>query len=174
MDSYIEDYLAWLREMVRLDEPQYDELAQVLWSTDFHYSVRGDDNRAADGVALRKEYDETYGHNCTKLASKPCSVLEFLIALAKRMDYATFDYTVGPRVYKWFWDMLRNLGIGEYRCKKPKIRGISTVLENFMTRNYDENGTGNIFSLRKTVPEFEKIEFWYQMNAYLDENWTKL
>ncbi len=44
------------------------------------------------------------------------------------------------------------------------------ILCHFMRREYDECGQGGLFTLRNPRYDMRKMEIWYQMMGYLEEN----
>ena len=96
-----QDYFAWLCELVGADtgNPPYLILAKELHATEFTWCVRNDDNRASDGLQLRAEYGNSLGY-----FDGPCSVLEMLIALARRIDFElSIPENVRDYTSRFFW-----------------------------------------------------------------------
>jgi len=131
---------------------------------EFHYSVRGDENRVADGLELREEYISEFG----PVLDLPCdkaSVLEVLAALSIRCAYQT-DV---PDDH-WFWIFISNLGLDEYRSlrrtQESEVRGIIDI---FLNRAYDSNGDGGIFPLNHNSRYNQKRrELYAQLFDYLN------
>ena len=48
---------------------------------------------------------------------------------------------------------------------------IDIRLSNFMERTYTRNGYGGLFPLTKSKENQRNVEIWYQMSAYLEENY---
>ena len=84
-DSYFE-WLVWKAQGGDSDDPSetYWCLFSLMHKTEFTWFVPNDGNRAGDGEDLRNEYSSysTYGW----ANYGPCTMLELLIGLAKRMD----------------------------------------------------------------------------------------
>lgn len=176
MEEPIENsYFNWLCVKVhRVDNPTpsltFWKLFRQLYSTEYIWLISGDDNRAEDGVELRSEFlnearldgDETW-----ELAG--CSVLEMLVALARRAQF-----NAGETVNFWFWRFLENLGIADANdASNTPPEKIDEILNIFIWRMYDEAGVGGLFPM--TYPEHDQrdVEVWYQFHAYLvDVNWT--
>ena len=137
----MDEYPTWL--IKRLRAPRvFESLLGFLHSVEFLYSIRGDENRVADGLELREEYISEFG----PVQDLPCdrvSVLEVLAALSIRCAYQTDSGD-----HEWFWIFISNLGLGEYRslrsAQESEVRGI---VEVFLNREYDRNGVGGIFPL---------------------------
>ena len=116
-----ENYYIWLCDLVDLEaHGEYSNLFSFLYDTEFVWSVAKDSNRAGDGKMLREDYthevswfDISYG----EWLNEPCSLLEMLIALARRTRVdlmPEFDITDSD----WFWIFIKNLGFDRYddRC----------------------------------------------------------
>lgn len=150
-------------------------MLKVLFKTDFYILIGNDANRAVDGVELRYEYSEEENPRVPIDISKPCSLLEMLIALARRMDYelSTDDYDRTPY---YFWQMIRNLGLidcdddtyGTVRGTGDKIKD---TIKRLLDRDYHYSGEGGLFPLKYPNRDQRDVEIWYQMHAYLYENY---
>ena len=104
----------------------------------------------------------------------PCSVLEMLIALAQRIEYILADPVFDDRTQQWFWGMIENLGLepfanNDFYAVEKKYHN-NIILDRLLERRYLRTGTGGLFPLRTVHEDQTKIEIWYQMMAYLDEN----
>lgn len=168
-----QDYFQWLCELIHAGDGEvpYYILAKELHKIEFTWSVPNDDNRAFDGLRLRDEY----GQNSQYLDG-PCSVLEMLIGLARRMDFELSkpdddsDYTP-----KYFWEMIYNLRLIDYDDdqyvvlnRETPVRG---VIRTLLDREYCSTGYGGLFPLNYTDVDQRDVELWYQMNAYLEERY---
>lgn len=171
-------YFRWLCQRVyRRSEYPYRELLQLLNNYEFHWSVPNDDNRIEDGLRLREIYAETHPSFLPPGPSVPCSILEVLIALADRMESVLSDPREGDRTPDWFWEMVGNLGLKQFHDRnffQALDDGvIHYILMQFVNRTYDRSGHGSIFPSKKTAKNLAKVELWYQMMYYLDENYAK-
>ena len=108
-------YVDWLVELIDDNEKAglYEHLIELLFNTDFIWleSVPLDENRAADGLKLRKDYAKLLGENdgnllLNLLQNKPCSMLEMLVAFADRLTYI-----VNLKRCDFFWMFIDNLGL---------------------------------------------------------------
>jgi hypothetical protein len=166
-------YFNWLCAKVvdvrkTLPSQTYWELLKLLHTTEFVWIVSRDDNRIADGKQLREEF-LLYGY----IPDDPdwrlypgCSVLEMLIAYARRTEFLA-DYT-GLSVQDWFWEFLHNLGLD--MCDDGSDfdpQGVADILDVFIWRTYPENGVGGLFPLKHPKQDQRKIEIWYQFFDYL-------
>jgi hypothetical protein len=172
-----EDYFQWLCGLVGIATPShsYWHLARHLHRKEFYWTVPNDDNREKDGKKLREEYlDETgvIGH---QYLEGICSVFEMLIALATRMEYILMDPNEGDRTSKWFFEFIRNLDLEGFTDEdfvdRIALYKIDLVVDKMLERGYTHHGVGGIFPIRRTKNDQRKVEIWYQMQAYLDENY---
>jgi len=170
MDEPIEEvYFNWLYSKVaRVDVPTpsltHWTLLRDLHSTEFVWLVPGDDNRAQDGLDIRKEFlNQAFLSEGPAWMSIPCSVLEMLIAFARRAD---FQVDLGER--EWFWIFLDNLTLRDLNDAMEDITPIvADVMDQFLWRTYRRDGRGGMFPLKKTSNDQRKVEIWYQFCEYL-------
>lgn len=167
-------YFEWLYEKIaavsnRNPARSYWQLARQLYETEFTYFVSNDDNRAGDGQELRIEFladndlDES-DHNWLALE---CSVLEMLIALSRRAAFETDEEPI-----EWFWRLLDNVGLRDITDEvfDPEASNfIEETISRILKREYDRNGNGGLFPLKKTRYDQRKIELWYQLSSYILE-----
>ena len=149
----------------------YIRMLSHLHNTEFKWKILRDGNRADDGVVLR--YRFAYSNPELKDAKKylygPCSVLEMMIALAIRCEETMSNTEFGDRTGQWFWGMIVNLGLGSMSDDRYDPRYVDDILDTFMSRKYDRNGHGGLFTVRNRDVDMRRIEIWYQLNYYLDE-----
>lgn len=152
----------------------YDEatpVLDVLFDEEFYWTVSMDENRAVDGIDLRKEYLRSVGVDPNEAYWGPCSVLEMMWALAKRInDDIMYDPDGEWNSSAWFFDMFTNLGLNECVGANFSISKIRYILQNFMDREYSPDGKGGLFPLKNAKHDQRNIEIWYQMQVYLMEN----
>ena len=171
------DYYIWLIEESGLAE-NYSMLGNKLHRTPFVWMIDRDGNRAEDGKTLRYLYScerNFVGEEAEKVDEYlcgPCSLLEFLVALARRIEIDIMaEGGVDDRTSEWFEDMLDNLGLLEFDDKHYEENRVDYILNRFMSRKYDENGNGNIFKNTekgrdKGGPHFRNLEIWSQAQAF--------
>lgn len=172
-----QDYFEWLCDLAGLQEHEgrhYLILAKDLHKEMFIISIERDENRAADGVKLREDYERENGVPCAEAG--PCTVLELLIGISLRIDFELADiYDGRVHVKRYFWELLKNLGLDEFDDEHYfQIDGwfhCKDILDRFMKREYRRNGTGGLFPLKQGKGDQRKSEIWYQMQAYLQENY---
>lgn len=166
-----EDYLHWLEPQLRDEhgnpDRSYWDLLNIMFETEFVWQVPNDDNRLVDGMDLRAEFSHEFRVSRSKmLALGPCSFLEVLIGLSRRLAFAAGGSAPG-----WAWQLLNNLEL--HRMADPlspaKQNKVRDILETVIWRNYSPDGTGGFFPLAWPDEDQTKVEIWYQMSAYTDE-----
>ena len=167
-----ERYFVWLYSIVGTVNdvnPAHShwELCRVLFRTPFRWYVRNDDNRAADGKALRNHFPGSYEASESWM-NQECSMLEMLIALAERMGFEENRTT-----YDRFWHILDNIGLyrlTDSRWSSEAYYTATRAIEKVIDRTYASNGQGGLFPLRYPDQDQRNVELWYQMSAYVMEN----
>jgi hypothetical protein len=154
-----DDYYIWLCDLVNLETHSgYSKLVSFLYDTEFVWSVVKDSNRSGDGKMLREDYiheSSWYDISFEEWFDEPCSLLEMLIALARRTRIdlmPEFDIETSD----WFWIFIKNLGFDRYddRCEFD---------EKFVTL------------FQKKVSHFGFCDTFLEKRAFLDADiWQKL
>lgn len=182
-----QEYFDWLCVQAGTHKrPGYIKLSRQLNQKIFRWSVLNDDNRCQDGIGLReqfiglKELDESH-LEVQHFMKAQCSVLEMLVALARRMNDLMYNLNDhDDRTPKWFMELITNLDLHRFTDHhSPGMRHspvdeahIDEVLEVMMERTYDYYGRGGLFPLKRRPPENQTgVEIWYQLMRYLDENY---
>lgn len=165
-------YFDWLCILIGSDN--YSTLVSELHRKDFHPKLSMDVNRGADGLQLRVEFMNEHGPWGTSLNRGPCTMLEFLVGLAKRMSFLTYGEGNHCQTGYYFWRMMDNLGLGKLTDDRWTSLGgdffVDDAVWRINERQYQSNGAGGIFPLRRPSGDQRKTEIWYQMNAWLMEN----
>lgn len=165
------DYYHWLVGLLN-DEwisGVYQKLLMRLSETEFTWTVAYDSNRASDGLYLRRLYLRETGE--LQHDDAPCSVLEMLVALCRRCeDELMYDPDLGDRTGHWFWIIMENLGLDIYDDYGFDCDAVDTIVERFLTRDYEKNGFGGAFPCVHNVCDFRDKDLWWQLNVYLEEN----
>lgn len=175
-------YFLWLCELVNADLDRYSELLYILHMTDFVWSIAQDESRASEGLLLREEY---YGldpdEDWIMFLEKPCSVLEALIPLARRMNDMFEDENKSDMTRVWFWEFIKNLGLKKYsnvRLETAPIAYVETdfldiqfILDNWLNRQFEFDGLGSPFPLKEAASDQREQSMIYQMYAYVTENY---
>lgn len=176
--NYLTDlYFKWMCSIAFPDEhvrSHYIKALDLLNSMDFIYLLDLDENRLLDGINLRYHFSYAskmpYEYVSNELKDMRCSVLEMMIALAIRCeDSIMSDDRYGDRTYKWFWEMFSNLGLDRYSDDNWNEDEALIIVFNFLNRNYNYDGSGNIFRFDNPNFDVRKMEIWDQMGLYMNE-----
>lgn len=175
-----EEYFSWLCYLVKVrthDERQRN-LAKQLHQKEYYALIPNDDNRVEDGKKLRQVFaDEQLDDGDCPCLDGPCSMLEMLVALSKRVDFILGDSHHVDRTSEIFWELVNNLGLRQFLENDPadeeKVYGNDVLLDNFLSRKYSWTGRGGLFPLKKGNRDQRNVELWYQMMAYLEENYSE-
>lgn len=173
-----EGYRNWLYGQISEGQPEYSNykyMLDILENTEFKVYILMDENRVGDGVSLYNNF--YHGQKDFSLFNREeCSVLEMLVGLAYRCDDVMSDQTKGCRVIDWFWRFVHNLGLDTFTddlvSSNPELylQEMHQIVNRFVERGYDYNGKGGIFPLKNPPSDERKVEIWYQMMAWLNEN----
>lgn len=171
-DRVRSDYFEWMYEMMcdgRFAKTiTYRQLFTFLHDVEFTYFVPHDENRADDGIALRYRYCNIHG--CEDLEyylDGPCSILEMMVALAIRCEERIMcDPDKGDRTTQWFWDMMTSLGLSSMTDYNYNEWLVNDTITRFLNREYDRNGKGGLFTIRRWDRDARDAEIWHQLLAY--------
>lgn len=162
LDEYFHELCTLV--LARDTDVSYEELMRILFDREFRWTHPMDVNRAHDGLAIRSVYLDHY--------NVPCNWLEALIGIAQRMEFIQ-----GGELSYWFWEMIQNLRLDRKTDSKFR-RGYGRQrylvlhrLESVETLIYEYNGDGGIFPLKNPREDQRNVEIWYQMQAWLAENY---
>lgn len=171
-------YFDWIYQLVNNDQYlkhlSYRKLFETLYRTEFIYILHMDGNRAEDGIDIRYRFGYEYGVDDCVIAegldTRPCSVLEMLVALSIRCEENIMeDEAIGDRTGQWFWGMIASLGLGSMSDNRFDAEYVDYILDRFMNRKYDPDGRGGLFTLENPRRDLRNVEIWYQAMWYLDE-----
>ncbi len=168
-------YFRWLYGQVgsleeRNPSRTYWELLRLLYIKPFIYIIENDDNRAHDGLDLRREFIDQEGISEVEISwmQLHCSMLELLIGLSRRLAFED-----GGEPYLWFWQLIENLGLEQYNDNtRIPVSRINNILDRVINRTYNRKGHGGLFPLNHTKIDQRDVELWYQLNEYLIERST--
>lgn len=169
-----EVYFTWLTDRIDFDFGRtngrtYIDLMGQLHSKEFVWVVPNDDNRLEDAMALRHQFVNDTGitnPGNLLLGVPPLSVLEVILGLSHRCAFAG-----GGTPPNWAWRLIENLDLQNMAdpVSTRKAERIDDILDTFIYRNYEPDGSGGLFPLTHPNGNQKEVEIWYQMNAYLDE-----
>lgn len=167
-------YLNWLYSQVasvktRHKHRTFWSLLTQLQETIFVAIVPNDDNRIADARDLRYEYMGEYEDEQGDLEwmKSPCSMLELLIILSRQLAFEMDD-----RSDSWFWHLIEVLELEQFNDREYDEQAqevVASTLDRVIWRTYKPSGEGGLFPLRDPARDQRKVELWYQLNAYLLE-----
>lgn len=162
-------YLTWLYGQIsdakiRKGSKTYWKLLQQLNATEFLDDFPNDENRSADGKELRVQWAyEAHEVPEVEWLTLPCSFLELLLGLAKRMAFQAEMTTEF-----WFWQLLKNLNFDEFHDKSGYSRNfVKRRMSVVNDRAYDHMGNGGLFPLRNPSQDQRDVDLWYQMCEYI-------
>jgi len=166
-----EEYFEWMYQ--KIEGKGYRSLLWELYREDFYALMELDDNRIYDGLELRYKFGDEC--NIPKVVidkifkGDNCSVLEVMIALAIRIEETIMsDSDFGDRTSMWFWIMIKSLGLYDMTNKNFDNRHVMEVVDAFLTRGYEPNGEGGLFTVNDTNKDMRDVEIWYQMCMFFD------
>lgn len=165
-------YFEWLERQVTYfdDSYTYHNLLGKLYSLPYIPVIDMDQNRALDGIHIRNDYFGEYGED-QNIIDSPCSFLEFLLGLARRMNYIYGD-VYEDRTKDCFWTLIRNIGLKELYDKTYEVnpeRIVEEAVDRVNNRTFETDGFGGLFPLQNPRENQRNVEVWYQMNQYLAE-----
>lgn len=178
-------YFEWLCDIIGANQEykSYYILCGELHKHKFLVKVKRDENRANDAIALRTKYVEKVyifwedqEKNFPMKDVPEATIFEMLVALAMRMEDQLLDEEHNyDRTSEWFWMMIKNLGLDIYDDENYNQYDSNKIISDTITRlnerTYHRNGTGGLFPLiGKVSKDQRKLEIWYQMMSYLDQN----
>lgn len=169
--SLTEDYRLWLESQIREEHTavgkDFRQLVALMFEKEFVWLVPNDDNRAADGLDLRAEFCFQQNlplHSLKNLG--PASFLEVLIGLSRRLSFLARGTPRG-----WAWQLITNLELNKMHdpLTRRKLKQANDILDACIWRTYGQDGQGGFFPLAWPQEDQTKIELWYQISAYIDE-----
>lgn len=177
-DIIVNRYFYWLSNIVCGNRfgpgVSFQKLLMQLHNTDFRFSVPKDDNRANDGLSLRYRFKLEFPSHLQPdisafFGDKPCSVLEMMVALSIYCEEHIMDNPIyGDRTGQWFWQMIANLGLADQTDDRFDKKYVISVLDRFLDRKYDRDGTGGLFRVRNSTEDMRKLEIFHQLCRYLE------
>lgn len=142
----------------------YKSLLEHLHNREFTWIMDRDDNRADDGVKLRRTLEYDFGE-------RPCSVLEMLAGLALRAEVDIIGDPGDPRPGDFFWEMIENLALDSMTEKEFDKVKVDRIVDRWLNREFLPDGRGSVFYVRNDIRDMRKLEIWDQMNSYIYERY---
>lgn len=164
------NYYIWLLEIVDVDpEDHLNRLCWALFNTEFQWDIPMDKNRAADGLDLRKQYE--WSHKVKNLLPEWCSALEMMVALCDRIETEIMSCdTFGDRTGLWFRIILHFLHQEIDSCD-TFLSFCDSFKMKSITKCFEKGSDFRLFLSKKWPKNGQKVEIWYQMHAFLVENY---
>ena len=173
-DRINNDYFEWLCELVDAKRfskhTSYIKLLMHLHNIQFTWFVPHDDNRADDGIQLRRRFALSRDDvSLSNYILGPCSVFEMMAALAVRCEETIMDDALmGNRTGQWFWGMIHNLELSPMRDSKFDREYVDDVIARLLNRDYEPDGKGGLFTVKHCTRDMRSVEIWCQLSWYLD------
>ena len=190
----LDEYFNWLCKIIQVEQKNksYWILARRLFDREFEWYILNDDNRAEDGLWLRDDFDTDFRVNLSSVYHERCNMLEMLIALAKRFDEIVQKEGQTGYAALCFWEMMDNCELsrytddwfietlGGYKRISGKIPGetgwdtclIDRIIDKIIYREYTRLGHGGLFPLKFAKKDQRKVELWYQLSEYINQNYS--
>lgn len=174
-------YFEWICTLVmnESDRIAYRKLLIALHTKIFTYTMPLDENRLYDAIELRHRFVDILNPitgPALDLTSEwleqsvSCSVLEMMTALALRCEETIMtDNDIGDRTSLWFTTMINNLGLTSMTNERFDRTKVDYILDRFLNREYEPNGIGGLFVLKRHPNDLREVEIWYQAMWYLAE-----
>lgn len=178
----LKDYILWVCEaklaMTATETRKYTKLYEKLARIEFVWIHPRDENRAADGLCLRKDFSYEMGEYIDSDEILPkCTVFEMIAGLAYRCEHQIMrNLSYGDRSKKWFYEMLENLGLLDFDNKSWDSESedqVFNIVHDFLYRKYRVDGSGGgLFPIKRRSLNQKTEEIWVQCMAYLNENYV--
>lgn len=167
------DYHRWLISLVDNSSGElymnYSHLLGAMDDLEYTPKHRLDANRTIDGIEMRDKYDGYFNSNgkgtdvSELLASKPCSILECLVALCTRYSENVAvdagEKSIAPLL---FYEILTNLGL----LDASDDRYLSKNDENLLHILSVGFGGGSYFDVKNG----KNMDIWSQCGKYVYDN----
>lgn len=161
------EYFHYLCDIVDVDY-EYHEMMLMLYDIPFRYSHHLDRNRVEDAEQLRFEFLRDFDERAQ--FDSPISVLEVLVALAKRCeDNIMHDPDYGDRTHEWFWEMITNLGLNGMKNRYFDEEIVEKNVDIFLDRKYTKTGIGAIFRVKRPKEDLALVDIYMQMRWWINE-----
>lgn len=147
-------YFEWLVTQVdNGDAANYGHLLNDLFDREYTWVRSMDENRAAEGLYLRKEFDADYEREIG------CSVLEMLVALCVQFEHNIMGEPGNEDPSRWFWLILKQLDLDIFTDRNYDSDAVNLILDEFLS------GQKFIYLGKPGARD----DLWYQI-GYLSES----
>lgn len=157
-------YKEWLDAQINIDN--YQELSDILFRTEFVWTIPMDENRYFDGLTLRYLYELQTGLD-TEI-NAPCSLYEVMVSLCLKMEEIMYDEDNDSSARTWFKRMLISSGLESETNDKLDEDRVQEIITRILTREYSEDGYGGLFYIDGFEGDLRDIELWYQACFFMD------
>lgn len=170
------EYFMWLVDSIdplKTARDYYQPIFEELYLRDFEWGSRFEDdaNRASDGLVLREIYAHERGMPVSEIGIdwKPCSCLEMMIGIARRIEFEILAMPGEENIPRWFWRFMEGLGLSVWKVGIDDISDVDRKINIWLDRRYQRNGDGGIFVVRDPYFDMRRMPIWKQMSAVLNE-----
>lgn len=143
-----------------------------LHETEFWWPrhIPKDGNQAENGRSLRYHFVQSHPEfeDAEGYLEGPCSVLEMMVGLTLRCETIMDDTRYGDRTTQWFWGMVQSLGLSTMTDDRFESDFVNERLNIFLNREYEPNGRGGLFTVRRCEADMRKLEIFAQLCMYLN------
>lgn len=176
MNDLEEEYFNWLYDLMcgsdMAKKTNFSKLLSMLYNRKFIWTIDHDRNRANEGQQLIYRFavdNQLVPRRVERMIDHPCSMFEMMAALAIRCEEnITDDATKGDRTSKWFWNMIKSLGLYEMTNSRFDPDYIDDVIDRFINHEYEPDGSGGLFTIKNCTSDLRTAEIWYQLCWYID------
>lgn len=170
-DRLTERYFGWLASQLEdghgNPNKTHHGLFEAMLQKEFGWVLPMDENRMVDGMDLRVEFAREIRCRPSDMERVgPCSFLEVLIGLSRRLAFAAGGEAAG-----WAWQLLVNLELSKLSdpFTRYKHRKANEIMDGVIGRTYMPDGTGGFFPLTRPDDDQTTVELWYQMHSFVEE-----
>lgn len=152
----------------------YGEMVRMLHGINYIPVLEMDENRATDGIQLRVDFMDIHGPYGSSTNRGPCTMLEFLIGVAMKMNFLMGEEENHHRTEWYFWRLIRHMGLRKFTDDHWNYDNgelfVEDAVDRVINRKYLPSGEGGLFPLRGYYEDQTKCEIWKQMQYWLSEN----
>lgn len=173
------EYLDYLMDRAGLEKggaDGYEDICRQLQETDFLPIIEKDENRCAECLELRADFDAVRCGMLDIALSDTGTMLELLIVMAEKMGYELSDSIYEASTRKWIMELMGNCGLDMYaRNEDYETRGgernVAGIVSAIIFHEIGWDGEGGLFPLFLAQRDQRRTELICQMNDYLEENY---
>lgn len=177
MTELEKEYYNWLIQLVcpvKAKRQKYSKVLQVLYNREFYYYIPMDANREGRAIDFRYRFGCDMGYPNRVIADeidiRPATVLEVMVETAVTMEETIMqDDDYGNRTDIWFWDMMTSLKLDMMTNDIFNEAMANDIITRLLERDYEENGEGGLFTVRRPFSDMRDVPIWAQANWYINE-----